>query len=321
MSLPRGLAGFLAGQQQIQQQDAQELQQVQRAMSLKNMLEQRAAEQQQAQETQKGMAALAAEPVGDIPSRIQNLNKQALLFARNPAVVAQIHQRIAQLEKQAERAANPSGQPIGSGGLRLPDGTVIPPAARPETVKPAAAPEPTKPPTGYRWKGGKPDGELEPIPGGPAATKAAAAEDPKQSPENAGKIAMGRQAIEGIGTTRGIIFDKDGNLNRALVGAMNLPIVAGLPGNSQARIARSAMRNAVEAKLRIETGAAATEPEVERTLARFMPTVADTKESAKFKMDELEKFFKSSLSITKGAGQAPAAQKRLKFDAQGNPVD
>jgi hypothetical protein len=65
-------------------------------------------------------------------------------------------------------------------------------------------------------------------------------------------------------------------------------------------VARSAIRNAVEAKLRIETGAAATESEVERTLARFLPTVADTPDSAKFKLDELEKFFKSSLSMTKG---------------------
>ena len=151
-------------------------------------------------------------------------------------------------------------QPIGAGGLRLPDGTIVPPAAKPE--KPAA--------------------------------------EAGLTPENAGKVSMAQQAVEGIGTVRGIIFDKSGKLNRGLVGAMNLPIVSGLPGNSQARIARSAIRNAVEAKLRIETGAAATESEVERTLARFLPTIADTPESAKFKLDELEKFFKGSLALTKG---------------------
>jgi hypothetical protein len=120
------------------------------------------------------------------------------------------------------------------------------------------------------------------------------------TPENAGKVAMSQQAVEGIGTVRGIVFDKDGKLNRGVVGAMNLPIVSGLSGNSQARIARSAIRNAIEAKLRIETGAAATESEVERTLARFLPTISDTDTSAKFKLDELEKFFKTSLSLTKG---------------------
>jgi hypothetical protein len=120
------------------------------------------------------------------------------------------------------------------------------------------------------------------------------------TPENAGKVAMSQQAVDGIGTVRGIVFDKDGKLNRGVVGAMNLPIVSGLPGNSQARIARSAIRNAIEAKLRIETGAAATESEVERTLARFLPTISDTDTSAKFKLEELEKFFKTSLSLTKG---------------------
>jgi hypothetical protein len=78
----------------------------------------------------------------------------------------------------------------------------------------------------------------------------------------------------------------------------------------------------VEAKLRLETGAAATESEVERTLARFLPTVADTEDSAKFKLDELQKFFKSALSITKGAkpkGSTDTPQ-RMKFDAQGNPL-
>jgi hypothetical protein len=125
-----------------------------------------------------------------------------------------------------------------------------------------------------------------------------------QTPENAGKVAMADQSVQSIQVARGKIFDKNGKLNRMLIGAVNLPIVAGLPGNSEARIVRSALRNAIEAKLRLETGAAATESEVERTLARFMPTIADTDESAKFKLDELEKFFKNALSITKGAKPA-----------------
>lgn len=98
----------------------------------------------------------------------------------------------------------PKGQPIGSGGLRMPDGTVVPPAARPDAAapKPPATrqrydgtnviqeelqpdgtwrqigtgprfaperPQPQpKPPTGFRYKQGT--GELEPIPGGPKDT-------------------------------------------------------------------------------------------------------------------------------------------------------
>lgn len=120
------------------------------------------------------------------------------------------------------------------------------------------------------------------------------------TPENAGKVAMAQQAVEGIGTARGYLFDKDGNFNTKLAAMISTPGFAGLPLNSEARIARSALRNAIEAKLRIETGAAATESEVNRTLARFLPTALDTKESAAFKLDELEKFFKTSLSQTKG---------------------
>ena len=233
-------------------------------------------------------------------------------------------------------------QSVGAGGLYdVSTGSVIPPAARPDATpkapavrqrydgenviqeelqadgtykeigrgprfapKAEPAPQPITPVTVVR------DGKQVVIDGrtgrviGDAAPKAGGA-DAGMTPENAGKVAMSQQAVEGIGTVRGIIFDKDGNMNRNVIGAMNLPIVAGLPGNSQARIARTAIRNAVEAKLRIETGAAATESEVERTLARFLPTIADTKESAKFKLDELEKFFKSSLSLTKGV-KAPA---------------
>jgi len=120
------------------------------------------------------------------------------------------------------------------------------------------------------------------------------------TPENAGKVAMATQAIEGVDVARSKIFDKDGKINKGLLLAISVPGTTGLPGHSDARIARSAIRNAVEAKLRLETGAAATESEINRTLDRFMPTVADTAESAKFKLDELQKFFRSSLSQTKG---------------------
>ena len=125
------------------------------------------------------------------------------------------------------------------------------------------------------------------------------------TPENAGKVAMAQQSIDAIGTFRKLAFDKDGGLNRGLIAAVSTPGMAGMPGYSDARIARSAIRNAIEAKLRLETGAAATSSEVDRTLDRFLPTIGDTAESAKFKLDELEKFFKSSLSQTKGVQQLP----------------
>ena len=251
--------------------------------------------------------------------RIARLNQIALLYPNNPTLQARIQSEITRTEQQAAKA--PQIRERLSGNVKIQEefrdgkwseigrGPRFEPKERTYPIVQTA--------DGIYER--RPEGLVklnDPKTGQPIAPKSTSAEG--LSPENAGKVAMSQQAVEGIGTTRGIVFDKDGKLNRSLVGAMNLPIVAGLPGNSQARIARSAIRNAVEAKLRIETGAAATESEVERTLARFLPTIADTDESAKFKLDELDKFFKSSLSMTKGVPGAKPG--RLKFDAQGNEI-
>jgi len=323
-SIP-GYGGYLAKRQMNEQAGMQDLQQ---AGALQGILA--SVQQQQAALADRARNEALRAKIAALPPEQRTRENVLPILLEGAGSVKDI--------AAALPAAETKGQPIGSGGLRMPDGTVVPPAARPDaamkappvrqrfdgenviqeemqadgtwkevgrgprfakTVPPAAVPgeQGAKPPAGYRWK---PDGSLEKIPGGPADKPEPAPKPEGLTPENAGKVAMSQQAVEGIGTTRGIIFDKEGNLNRGIVGAINLPIVSGLPNNSQARIARTAMRNAIEAKLRIETGAAATEPEVQRTLARFMPTVADTKESAKFKLDELEKFFKSSLSLTKG---------------------
>ena len=172
----------------------------------------------------------------------------------------------------------------------------------------------------YKVRIGK-DGKMEAIPlavGDTALKPPAPAKEDGQTPENAGKISMSQQAVEGVQTMRKLLFDDKGNINKALLFAMTVPGTTGMPGNTNARIARSAMRNAVEAKLRIETGAAATESEVVRTLDRFIPTVMDTQQSAAFKLDELENFFKGALSQTKGV--KPTAPKRIKFNAQGEPI-
>jgi hypothetical protein len=126
------------------------------------------------------------------------------------------------------------------------------------------------------------------------------------TPENAGKVSMSTQAIQGVDEFRKRIFGPNGQLKRGTLAAIHTPGAAGMPGNEDARIAYSAIRNAVEAKLRMETGAAATEAEVRRTLDRFLPTPFDTKESAEFKLNTLQDFFKGSLSNTKGVRGAPA---------------
>jgi hypothetical protein len=118
--------------------------------------------------------------------------------------------------------------------------------------------------------------------------------------ETAGKVAMADQAIMDIRGVREKLIDDKGKLNRGIVAAMNMPLSSGMPFSSDAREAYSQMYNAVEAKLRIETGAAATGREVVSILNRFLPRVSDTDSVAKNKLERLEEFMKTTLDQTKG---------------------
>jgi hypothetical protein len=323
-----GLGGYLAKKQMNDQQGMQELQQAGSLMQL----QQRMMEQKQAQEQIQRNEALRT-AIAALPPEKRTKENVLPLILQHAGNVKDI---IPALKEE------PKMQPVGAGGIYDPTTQkVIPPANLPKPATPSKVAQltterdalPANDPRRKVYDAAilketerapqsfpivqTADGIFERRPGGlvrlvdpktqqPLAPKPTAAEG--LTPENAGKVAMSQQAVAGVDTVRGIIFDKDGKINRAMVMQMNLPIVSGMPGNSQARIARTAIRNAVEAKLRIETGAAATESEVERTLARFLPTLADTNESAKFKLDELQKFFRNALSMTKGLPKtAPAA--------------
>lgn len=131
-----------------------------------------------------------------------------------------------------------------------------------------------------------------------------------QTFESAGKIAMAQQAIEDIKAAEALLFGQNGRLMNSTVWAMNVPGTAGLPGNTDARNAYSAIHNAVAAKLRLETGAAANQGEIVNIARRFMPTPADTAESARNKLNRLRTLFDSSLSQTKGV-RRPASGRDL----------
>lgn len=152
------------------------------------------------------------------------------------------------------------------------------------------------------------------------------------SGEAAGKVAMADQAIMDLNAARKIIFDKDGKLNKGIVAGINLPMSGGMPFNTDAKNAYSALYNAMESKLRIETGAAATEREITSILNRFLPRITDTDESAKQKLDRLDSFFNTTIDQTKGVRkellrsrvapsvQVPSGNNVLRFDAQGNQI-
>ena len=118
--------------------------------------------------------------------------------------------------------------------------------------------------------------------------------------ESAGKIAMADQAVLDLRDARSLLFDDKGELNRGTVAAMNVPFTAGVPGNTAARSAYSKLHNAVAAKLRIETGAAATESEVKGILDRFLPKISDPASVAAERLDRLENFMNTTIDLTKG---------------------
>lgn len=90
---------------------------------------------------------------------------QGALRAGRPDIAAKLAPLI-----EAQRKAKPQAQPIGAGGLRLEDGTIVPPQARP--ADPNAAPK--APPTRQRYDGSnvvqeelQPDGTWKQIGTGP----------------------------------------------------------------------------------------------------------------------------------------------------------
>lgn len=146
----------------------------------------------------------------------------------------------------------------------------------------------SKPPSGYRWKQGQ-EGVLEPIPGGPATVL---------SPEQAAKTELLANGIKDVQRYRDLVF-KDGKPDRGIIVGMSTPGMAGVPGTSS-RLAYSYIYNAVEAKLRAESGAAVPESEVQRVAKRFVPSPLDNDETIKSKVDRLEEFLGGSLGRIKG---------------------
>jgi hypothetical protein len=143
-----------------------------------------------------------------------------------------------------------------------------------------------KAPSGYRFKA---DGvTLEPIPGGPATV---------QSPEAAAKTELLANGIKDVDRFRELVL-KDNKINRKLIAGMAVP-GGGVPG-TDSRLAYSYIYNAIEAKLRAESGAAVPETEVHRMAKRFVPSALDNDATVTSKVDRLAEFLGGSLGRVKG---------------------
>ena len=125
------------------------------------------------------------------------------------------------------------------------------------------------------------------------------------TPEQAAKVGMVNQGYAMVDDVRKSIFDKNGELNRGyLVDSYN-PM-------SKAADTRQQMKRSIEAALRIASGAAVPESEVNRYMEMYIPKPYDNKDVAKSKLDSLQGFYKDTLVRSKTGG-APLA-----FDAVGS---
>jgi hypothetical protein len=118
-----GYGAYIARREMNEGQGLRDIQQASALLQLKNAI--------QGQQQEQQLRGLLSESAGNVEA------------AMNAALRAGRHDVAAKLAPvlEAQRRGKPQAQPIGAGGLRLPDGTVVPPAARPETPR---APTPTK---------------------------------------------------------------------------------------------------------------------------------------------------------------------------------
>jgi hypothetical protein len=130
-----------------------------------------------------------------------------------------------------------------------------------------------KAPAGYRFQG---DGNLVAIPGGPAN---------KLSAESAGKVALIKQGEQDINRFKNLITNSDGSFNRRKLASMDVPF--GLAGGRQEN---STLFNAISARLRLESGAAVPEKEVQRALKTFAPNALDSNDTINSKINRMNEF-------------------------------
>lgn len=127
------------------------------------------------------------------------------------------------------------------------------------------------------------------------------------SPEQAAKVGMVNQAYLVVDDVRKNIFDDKGELQSAYL------VKSYIPGTEAAGVRQNMVRS-IEAALRIASGAAVPETEVNRYASMYIPTPYDNKDVARQKLDALQGFYRDTLSRSKTGGMplatsgaAPAA--------------
>ena len=169
-------------------------------------------------------------------------------------------------------------------------------AAAAKDINDVNHPKGQNPPTGYAFN---PDGSLHSIKGGPADASIAHS---VPSGTEAGQLAIVKQGQDAIGDIKNLMFDKNGDLNKGVVteaAGINVPLVGKTPAFSDAaRKLRTAFYNMANAKLRLESGAAVPESEVQRTADAYLASALDSDATAQFKLQAPEQYFKDFLATS-----------------------
>lgn len=146
--------------------------------------------------------------------------------------------------------------------------------------------------------------------------------------ESAGKLTMIKQALSDLEGVEKQLFTPAGEFRRGLAFSANIPagrapfigrLIPDVGFGTEARILNSRMNNALEAKLRIETGAAATQEEFDRLQTRFGITGFDTAKSARNKIRRLKEFMRNAIITIDPTGRFVYRTGDMKLDKELNP--
>ena len=151
-----------------------------------------------------------------------------------------------------------------------------------------------KVPTGFRpLDPNNPNAGIEPIPGGPATQLPA---------ESAAKIALLGEAKNSFIDATNLLFE-GGNVESGAIDNVNVGTSAvGLPF-TEGRQVKQLLTQSIRAKLRAESGAVISDEEVEADYGQFFPSVFDTDEQKRSKIQRLGQFLDSAIDLsTSGRG-------------------
>lgn len=121
--------------------------------------------------------------------------------------------------------------------------------------------------------------------------------DRKQNVQEAGQLANVNQSISELQQVRKVFINEDGSINRAQLaaGAWAVPFTKG-------RGATEFVEKSVEIKLRAATGAAARQDEIKFYKRLFGPSVLDSDEIVRYKLDSFENWMQTVAETTDPEG-------------------